>query len=327
VELKERQHAMTVANGRMTGTRKGEAGIALLLAIMALMLLTFLGLTLATTTSTELQIATNYRWSQQALYNAEAGIEAGKQLLRNIPIAVSWDTLLPSVRAGTWTTAEAIPPAVGLPAIPAGALVNDDWGNPPRNFENGGCDNRGGGVGYGVVLNDLGSPAPEGLMQNKSVIFGQRLNGAVTLWVRRDFGVAANGNISDIPANVALILTAEGVAPYTDADVTSAFARANQAVRVIEVALLRSVGGAAGPDPCDAYRAQVGNGPSGSNFAVCSQLTLDCGGGGTDQGGAMLLGRLGDVSRDAGGTRLTGSGAVGTLASLQDPANPGQCVQ
>ncbi len=60
---------------------KGEQGFALVLAILALMLLTFLGLTLATTTSTELQIATNYRWGQQALYNAEAGLEAGKVIL------------------------------------------------------------------------------------------------------------------------------------------------------------------------------------------------------------------------------------------------------
>jgi len=50
--------------------RRSERGFALILAILSLMLLTFLGLTLATTTSTELQIATNYRWSQQALYNA-----------------------------------------------------------------------------------------------------------------------------------------------------------------------------------------------------------------------------------------------------------------
>jgi len=50
--------------------RGHERGFALILAILALMLLTFLGLTLATSTSTELRIATNYRWNQQALYNA-----------------------------------------------------------------------------------------------------------------------------------------------------------------------------------------------------------------------------------------------------------------
>ena len=53
--------------------RRHEGGFALILAILALMLLTFLGLTLATTTSTELRIATNYRWNTQALYNAGGG--------------------------------------------------------------------------------------------------------------------------------------------------------------------------------------------------------------------------------------------------------------
>ena len=45
-----------------------QSGFALVLALLALLLLTFLGLTLAVTTSTELQIATNYRWSEQARY-------------------------------------------------------------------------------------------------------------------------------------------------------------------------------------------------------------------------------------------------------------------
>ena len=64
--------------------QRRQAGFALILAILSLMLLTFLGLTLAATTSTELQIATNYRWSQQALYNAEAGLEAAKLLLAQV---------------------------------------------------------------------------------------------------------------------------------------------------------------------------------------------------------------------------------------------------
>ena len=81
------------------GRRTGERGFALILAILSLMLLTFLGLTLATTTSTELQIATNYRWSQQALYNAEAGLEAARIVLSNeADIATGWTTLLPTVR-------------------------------------------------------------------------------------------------------------------------------------------------------------------------------------------------------------------------------------
>src|SRR5258708_16373291 len=73
------------------------AGFAFILALLALMLLTFLGLALATSTSTELRIATNYRWQQQALYNAEAGIEAGRSLLRG----VDFETILAPARGST----------------------------------------------------------------------------------------------------------------------------------------------------------------------------------------------------------------------------------
>src|SRR5688572_9529439 len=93
----------------------GESGFALVLAILSLLLLTLLGLTMATTTSTELQIATNYRWSQQALYNAEAGIELGKRYLRQI----EWQTVLPPARPSgaefeTFTTSSPVPPNCAL---------------------------------------------------------------------------------------------------------------------------------------------------------------------------------------------------------------------
>lgn len=322
---------MIETNAEPKRAAKGEAGIALVLAIMALMLLTFLGLTLAATTSTELQIATNYRWSQQALYNAEAGMEAGKIILRNIPGAISWNTILPTIRAVPWETDDPIPaPATLVPLAPAGALGNDQWGNAPRNFESGGCDQRGAGMGYGVILNDVGSLAPQGLMQNRTVMFGQRLNGAVTLWVRRDTGIAMNGQILDATPDSALVLTAEGVAPYTDGASTLAFAQANQAVRVVETYLLRSLGGASS-SPCEAYRAQVGGGVSGSNFAVCNDIVLTCPPpGGTPQGGgaedALLRSALGDITRDAGGTLSHGSGFTGTLGSLSG-TSPDGCVE
>ena len=100
--------------------RRHEGGFALILAILALMLLTFLGLTLATSTSTELRIATNYRWNTQALYNAEAGIEAGKRALQNL----SWLQILPAKRAD-WTPPATLPftavtsnPLVGTAGTP-----------------------------------------------------------------------------------------------------------------------------------------------------------------------------------------------------------------
>ena len=105
------------------------------------MLLTFLGLTLATTTSTELQIATNYRWSQQALYNAEAGLEAARIVLSDVAdLTTGWTARLPTAAprdAG---------PRAPQPAGPLDPTVG-------RDFFRSNCDDKG-GVGYGRVLED-----------------------------------------------------------------------------------------------------------------------------------------------------------------------------
>jgi hypothetical protein len=162
-------------------------------------------------------------------------------------------------------------------------------------------------------------------MQSKTVIFGQRINGAVTLWVRRDTVFNLDGSIADDTVDdVGLVLTAEGVAPYMEGDAAGAFARANQAVRVMETFVVRAQGGT---DPCETYRAQKGNGVAGNNMAFCASLTLDCSGGGGGGEEDLLKGMLGDTTRDAGGQLGVGSGAAGTFGSLQDPASPGNCVQ
>ena len=181
--------------GKLMRTREqgGERGMALILAILALMLLTFMGMTLATMTSTELQIATNYRWSQQALYNAEAGLEYGKAILRN----ANWSLILPAPREGggvgctnasnatfkCWRPLTIVNPTP--PIEPPPYARPDPHGNPTRNFENSNCDKYGGGMGYGVVLDDGGgNPAP---YQNVTTAGAgiAALNGSFTLWVRR----------------------------------------------------------------------------------------------------------------------------------------------
>ena len=58
----------------------------------------------------------------------------------------------------------------------AGRSNNDAFGNPSRNFENGPCDKRGYGVGYGAVLDDGTGLAP---YQYKTTLYGQLTNTAV----------------------------------------------------------------------------------------------------------------------------------------------------
>jgi len=295
----KRAHGAVCANER-------EAGFALVLAIMALMLLTFLGLTLAATTSTELQIATNYRWSQQALYNAEAGIEAGKLTLEGLTSATTgWTNILPTDRgtAIVWTVANGS--TMTRPIVPATSTGNDAWGNPYRNFENAGCDQRGGNVGYGVILSGL---------QNATTLFTatgapQNLNGAVTVWIRRGTRQNMDGTFTDDGATNALVLTAEGVAPFSNGTSAMAFAAANKAVRVLEASVLAATsttpGGPATASACSTYSGQGGGAVSNSGFWGCGIPT--------DLSGSVACDQ---AFRDAGGTAGFGSNSVGTCASL-----------
>ena len=248
------------------GDGRAQRGFALLLAIMSLLVLTFLGLTLSVTTSTELQIATNYRWGQQAYYNAEAGIEAGKAILRN----VDWNAVLPPPR-GVW-----MPPAQGA-APPAPSTRPDEWGNASRNFEMQLCDERGAHAGYGVVLDDGSAAAP---YQYKSSIFNQRLNGAFTLWVRRRLVSDPNGFL-DSTANDELVLTAEGVAPFEGGNANTAFGQANRAVRVLEYVIARQPNE---QGQCGNRSGQAGGGPGGANFGACDAITQE----GIDSGVSAL---------------------------------------
>jgi hypothetical protein len=248
-------------NNGQAERRSREGGFALVLALLALLLLTFLGLTLAVTTSTELQIATNYRWSQQAVYAAEAGVEAGKAVLRN----VAWVNVLPPARTTPWTGA-------GTPTQGGGAVWPSNASR--RDYEGWQCDQRGNGMGYGVVLDDSTTASP---YQYKSSILGQSINGAFTLWVRRPLHYLPDGTTVDfgetnLPAteidNSNLILVSEGVAPFRGGFDTN-LASSGKAVHVIEVALSQTPPQAS----CRAVRAgQQGSGPEGANHGGCEPL-------------------------------------------------------
>jgi Tfp pilus assembly protein PilX len=256
-----------MAQVKTAETARGESGFALVLAILSLMLLTFLGLTLATTTSTELQIATNYRWSLQALYNAEAGIELGKRYLRQI----EWQTVLPPARTGGFEN---------YAGYATGNCAAGDGGHCPvpaltratRSFENYACDQTAsvaaaaGFAGYGMVLDDVNFAVP---FENVSTFLGQTLNGSFTLWVRRPFTLsdASPPFLEDDTRNDRLILTAEGIAPYTGASGTTTFGQTHRAMRILEVSLQRIA-----PGDCENRTSQVGSGPLGAGFDQCDPI-------------------------------------------------------
>jgi len=278
LRTKKERYVMHAREDRGPRERK-QAGFALILAILSLMLLTFLGLTLAATTSTELQIATNYRWSQQALYNAEAGLEAAKLLLAQVAqVDGDFRNILPTARAGSW--AYGVTGAVGGPPVPV----------PPargglRDYERMGCADRA-GVGFGRVLTSpAGSPQP-GDFQDTTSYMQQALNGAFTIWVRRELLESPQGMLSDNTDNTVLVVTAEGIAPYTAQ--SNAFAQTNQARRTLELGLSLLVNQG---NRCQGLAGQEGLGASGENFDPCSPLTGQ--GVGAAFGGAALTERTG----------------------------------
>jgi Tfp pilus assembly protein PilX len=239
--------------------RSGEQGFALILAILALMLLTFLGLTLATTTSTELQIATNYRWSQQALYNAEAGLDAARLILSNeADPTQGWAILMPAARPGSW---------------PQGAAPGPVETAVGRDFERSTCDDKG-GMGYGKVLLDATTR-----YENVGVFptaGGDTLNGAFTIWIRRALVVANNGQYSDSTEPDELVIVSEGIAPYFGPG--GAFTRSRQATRVLETRFNLAMGAAGDPCGIGKQQGQEGGSPMGENFNPCAPITGGAGG-------------------------------------------------
>jgi len=216
--------------------------------MLALMLLTFLGLTLTMTTSTELQIATNYRWSQQAYYNARP--------------ESSWASATCGRSSGAWCCRRpwrvSDGPCVnfgdaGLPAVAAEPQRRLGRAQPqPREQA---CDGDG-AQGFGVVFDNPTFASP---FQNTSSFFGQALTGSFTVWVRRPLVwlvaiPATNSKYVDNPANDLLILTARhGALPGGERDGGLEPGDPHP----------RGAVAARRPAECENYTGQAGSGPGG----------------------------------------------------------------
>ena len=207
------------------------------------MLLTFLGLTLATTTSTELQIATNYRWSQQARYNAEAGIEAARSCSGRGLGAY------PARRAGG-----CLPPGTGSAAAAAGRRRPGRQAKHTRadEWERHAATSRAGSATSAATASATASSSTTAA--RPAVNTGPR-SSARTSTAPSPSGSAgrprlSNGFFADYEGDDdTLVLVSEGVAPFNGGQPSgSAFGQANQAVQVVEAVLSR------GERPGDALR-------------------------------------------------------------------------
>jgi Tfp pilus assembly protein PilX len=84
---------MRTLTSRRNASSRSERGIALVVALMAMLLLTALGMALMLTTTTETMIAANYRDGIEGMYSADAGIERTMQDLLTVP---DWNNVLAS---------------------------------------------------------------------------------------------------------------------------------------------------------------------------------------------------------------------------------------
>ncbi len=94
-----------------------ERGAALIIALLAMLLLTALGLALTLTTTTETKITANYRDGQEALYAADAAAERILPELLSVP---DWNTLL----SGTVQSSFIDGAPGGVRAMPNGTTID-----------------------------------------------------------------------------------------------------------------------------------------------------------------------------------------------------------
>jgi len=93
-----------------------EQGVALVIALLCMLLLTALGLALTLTTSTERQISANYRDGTETMYAADAAVERVMQDVLTVP---DWNRILDGS-----TTSSFVDGTPGVRTLPNGATFN-----------------------------------------------------------------------------------------------------------------------------------------------------------------------------------------------------------
>jgi hypothetical protein len=96
---------------------RNEDGVALVIALLTLLMMTALGMALTMTTMTETKISSNYRDGGEAMYAADAGVERVMQDILTVP---DWNNIL----NGTTTSAFIDGAAGGTRTLPGGSTLN-----------------------------------------------------------------------------------------------------------------------------------------------------------------------------------------------------------
>jgi PilX N-terminal len=207
-----------------------DEGSAFVISILVMFVLSVLGMALMLTTSTEKDIAINYRWGEQAFFNADAALEYGKNVLGEWLLREGdFKGILPPARddatvadsSALWGAAIPETPSCGDPTSPGCRDYQYFLDHCPPGAP-GPCVR----VYIGKVLLRFadrtqvqydfrlpGASVPGDLVGDGD----PDLEGTATLWVRRpvvgtrDYGAVDGANPNGLHDRV--ILTAEGTAP------------------------------------------------------------------------------------------------------------------
>lgn len=242
-----------------------DEGSAFVISILVLFVLSVLGMALMLTTATEKDIAINYRWGEQAFFNADAALEYGKNVLAaHLLENADFSQVLPPARTdvtvsdATAPYGDAIPdPGACDPASPGCRDYQYFVDNCPTTGTD--CVR----VYIGRVLQRTdGTLAQYDFRLPGASVAGDLdadgtpdLEGTTTLWVRRpiigtqDYGAPT----AAVPSgrHDRAILTAEGTAPGA----MGAGAGRPVSVRRLEMTVRRPSGGVEGDVYADTSRA------------------------------------------------------------------------
>jgi len=205
-----------------------DQGSAFVISILVMFVLSVLGMALMLTTSTEKDIAINYRWGEQAFFNADAALEYGKNvlgdwLLRN----GDFQAILPPARDDVMVADSSAPWGSAIPETLCGGPTNPGCRDYQYFMDH--CPPGAPGPCVRVYIGKVlerpdrtqvqydfrlpGASVPGDLVGDGD----PDLEGTATLWVRRpvvgtrDYGAADGANPNGLHDRV--ILTAEGTAP------------------------------------------------------------------------------------------------------------------
>jgi len=248
---------------------RGNEGSAFVISILVLFVLTVLGLALMLTTTTEKDIAINYRWGEQAFFNADAALEYGKNVLGAYLLAGGdFATILPPPRIDVTVADSGQPWGVGHPD--PGACDPASAGCRDYQFYVDRCPPGGGGPCVRIYIGRVLPRADATLAQFDfrspgGAVAGDLdgdgtadIEGSATLWVRRpivghqDYGVPTPQNPGGRHDRV--ILTAEGTAPGP----MGPGAGRSVSVRRLEMTVRRPSSGVQGDDYSDTSRSSDG---------------------------------------------------------------------